>query len=95
MPDVLFVTAIVAGVSMLSPTPLTYDECTKIAQTLASLPSSSAMYVQQEPDCGKGTENKCLGRADDAEGGALIVPKPKATVQHRRHAAVHHRRHYS
>ena len=78
--SMVYVTLILAGISLQAPEPVTLEQCTALK---AQQPQT--LCVDVEPACGKGEDVKCLGRAD------LDPPKAGAT---RKRRTVSRRRHF-
>ena len=57
--SMVYVTLILAGISLQAPEPVTLEQCTALK---AQQPQT--LCVDVEPACGKGEDVKCLGRAD-------------------------------
>lgn len=80
-----YVVVMIAGISLQSNKPIEMDACTAF-----QLAQPQAMCIAVEPDCGKGSDNKCLGRADLEEHPAV-----KHSPTRKRRTATRRRSHYS
>jgi hypothetical protein len=77
MDGLVFVAVTVLGVQLFSAEPVTMTQCAAIKEL-----APQTLCVDKEPDCGKGTGNQCLGRADQP---AASPPRRKHTVHRHYH----------
>lgn len=67
-----------SGVSVASLQPIPLEQCHAMRAG-----NEQVLCIDVEPDCGKGTDNRCLGRADDVK--KPHKPKKKKTTSRKYH----------
>ena len=80
METMALATMIYAGMTLVTAQPIPMQQCEALKAQHADM-----LCVAIEPDCGKGTSNRCLGRADlDEKPAVKAKPKKKRIATARR-----------